>query len=189
MTIKSTNELLAQADATLPDNNTQLITPAAIRAMIKDFIDTVSPAYGGINITSSLYAVTAAPAKLSPWTAITTQTAGYYAASAALGEVTRAIASASLAGATDFITIGGGVQGANNANLTLELYKDGLATGLKASVTCTGPTETVGFNIAGLQYKGGADAVYDLRANGPAGNYTLVNVAMIMQAQPVRSFV
>ena len=52
MTIKSMLQLLEQADASLPDNSTQEITPADVRVMIKDFIDSVTPAYGTMQLAS-----------------------------------------------------------------------------------------------------------------------------------------
>lgn len=191
MTIKSIIELLAQADATLPDNNTQLISAADVRNMIKDFIDTMSPAYGAIQLVGpSAIALTPTPVKLSPFTNILYATAPYFQSSAANGQVSRQINAVGLTGATDFLVVTGGVNGPNNDNVTLEIYKNGVATGYKTSVTCSGGADVLGFNIAGISYTDAvAEAVYEVRANAPAGNFNFSNVALIVQAQPVRSFV
>lgn len=189
MTIKSIAELLAQADTTLADNTTQLISAADVRTMIKDFLDTIAPAYGAITLASLAKVLSTTPSPITPFSTSVAATAGYYANSIANGRVTRWIATAGIAGATDFFIVTGGVSGPNNNNVLLEVYKNGVATGYKTSVTCSGGGDSQGFNIAGLTYSAGADAEFEVRASGPAGNYTFVNTTIIVQAQPVRSFV
>jgi len=188
MTIKSIAELLLQADTTLEDNTSGNITPSDLRAMIKDFLDTVSPAYGAIQMSTGTFALSAAATVLSPFSSVLQATADYYQSSAANGTVKRLINTAGLAGATDFLIVTGTVAGPNNNNVRLELYKNGVATGYVTSVTCTGAGDYQGFNIAGITYTGGNDATYDLRATGPAGSYTFQSVVIVAQAQPVRSF-
>lgn len=188
MTIKSIVELLAEADANLPDNNTQLISAADVRQLIKNVCDTLSPAYGAITLESLAKALTTTPSAISPFLTNVAATAGYYANSLANGRVARWIATAGIAGATDFFIVTGGVQGPNNNNVLLEVYKNGVATGYKTSVTCSGAGDTQGFNIAGISYTASVDAEYEVRASAPAGNYTFIDVTIIVQAQPVRSF-
>jgi len=103
--------------------------------------------------------------------------------------VTRQIAAAGIAGATDFVVISGAVSGTNNASVVLTLFKNGVATPYTTSVTCTGVGDNQGFNIAGVTYTAAVDAVYELRATAPAGTYNFVDVTLLCQAQPVRSFV
>jgi hypothetical protein len=189
MTVKSIEELLIQADATIEDNTTGAISAADVRTMFKDFLDSIGPGYGVMNLTSLTKALTATMSKLTPWTAVEETTAGFYVASAANGEITRLIASASLVGATDLITVTGSVNGPNNANVTLELYKDNAPTGIKTSVTCTGGGDNFGLNIVGLEYKAGADAVYDVRATSiPNSNCTFSGMQFLTQSQPVRAY-
>ena len=52
MTRKTMLALLAQADSTLADNTTGDITPAVLRTMVKDIIDSFSPGYGAANSAS-----------------------------------------------------------------------------------------------------------------------------------------
>lgn len=189
MTIKSIAELLAQADATLADNTVGDISAADVRTMIKDFLDTIAPAYGAMTLTGpSAELLSPTPAVIAPWTTNNVATPDYYLVSAANGQITRLIAAAGLAGGTDLITVSGGVNGANNSNVTVELFINGAASGIKSSVTCSGGTDIVGFNFAGLRYNA-VDTTYELRASGPAGTYNFSNVEMILQSQPVRSFV
>jgi hypothetical protein len=189
VTIKSIVELLAQADTALADNTTGDITPSDIRTLIKDFLDTISPAYGAIACTSSTETLSATPQVIAPFTSALAAAAGYYTTNLTNGAVTRLIQTAGIAGATDFTIASGSVSGANNANVLVELYKNGAPTGYRCSVTCTGAGDAQGFNIAGLTYTASpGDAVFDLRATGPAGSYVFTNVTIVIQAQPVRSF-
>jgi hypothetical protein len=185
MTIRSIVELLAQADATIEDNTTGAISAADVRNMIKDFLDTMSPAYGAIACTSTTETLSATPQPLAPFTSTLATTAGYYSANLVAGTITR---SSPVAGVTDFIIASGSVSGGNNNNVLVELYKNGVATGYKCSVTCTGAGDAQGFNIAGLTYTAGS-AEFSLRATGPAGSYVFTDVTLLVQAQPVRSFV
>jgi hypothetical protein len=187
MTIRSITQLLAQADSTIEDNVTGLIGAADVRNMIKDFLDTISPAYGVISLTSQVLSLTTTPLVISPFLTSLEATAGYYTNNLAAGQTTRLI-NGVVAGATDFIIASGGVAGGNNNNVLVELWKNGVATGLKTSVTCAGASDAQGFNLAGLSYTATVDAVYELRANAPAGSYTFTNVTLVVQAQPVRNF-
>jgi hypothetical protein len=190
MSIKSIVELLAQADTTLPDNTTQEITPADVRQIVKDILDTLSPAYGAMTLASQVLALSATPAIIAPFATSLAAQAGYYVNGLPGGTVTRQVAAAGVAGATDFFIASGAVSGGNNNSVVIEIFKNGVATGYKTSVTCTGAGDNQGFNIAGLSYTAApSDAVYTLRATGPAGSYTFVDVTMLVQAQPVRSFV
>ena len=186
MTIKSIVDLLAQADANLPDNTTGLIDPSDVRTIIKDFLDTISPAYGAIRRVGGTMAVTASPAPITTYTTNVTATAGFYTNNLTNGTVTRSRQGA--AGCTDFIICGGAIEGANNAQVRVELYKDAVATGFYVDVVCRGAGRPVGFNIAALQYST-TDPVFDLRIGGDAGTYTIAEASILAQAQPVRSFV
>jgi hypothetical protein len=188
MTIKSITQLLSQADADIPDNTTGLVEPADVRVLIKDFLDTMSPAYGAISLTSQALTLSVSPLIVAPFSTNVRVTAGFYTSNLTNGTVTRLIASAGIAGATDFIIASGSISGPNNSNVRMEIFKDGVATGFVASVTCTGISDVQGFNVVGIAGKTGADAVYDLRASGPAGNYTFQSITLLAQAQPVRSF-
>ena len=191
MTIKSMNELLAQADATIQDNTTGDITAAEVRNLVKDFIDSVRPNYGVISCTSTVETLSATPQLLAPFTATNSLTVGAYTSNLTNGSVTRLVAGHTppLTGATDFITIDGSVEGANNALVTMALYKNGAPTGFELSMTTQGASRPVGINFAGLIYTdSSSDAVYDVRAYGDAGSFTFLNVLILCQSQPVGSY-
>lgn len=190
MTIKSVTQLQTQADTTIEDNTTGAISASDVRNMIKDFLDSFSPAYGAINLVGpSSKAVTTTPTLLSPFSSSLAQTTGHYVNSVANGKVTRSIAAAGLAGATDFIIAQGSVAGPNNNNVVIELYKNGAPTGFKTSVTCSGASDFQGFNLAAIVYTASVDAAYDLYISGPAANHDFKDVTLLVQAQPVRSYV
>jgi hypothetical protein len=189
MTIKSIVELLAQADATLEDNTTGAISAADVRNMIKDILDTVSPAYGAINLLTQQLTLSAVPQAIAPFATTVVATTGYYTTNLTAGQVTRAIQSASIAGATDFIIIDGNIEGPNNDEATIQLYKNGVAMPFTQSVTLRGASRPVGFNLAAFSYTAvPGDAVYEVRVSGDPGVKTLTNTLMLCQAQPVRSF-
>lgn len=186
MTIRSIIDLLAQADSTLPDNSTQLITAAVVRNIIKDFLDTVSPAYGAIRCSSTVETLAGAtPITLAPFTTTDAATVGYYTANLTNGSVTRTL---NATGVTDFILASGSVDGPNNDLVTVSLFRDGAATGYSATVVLGGVGNPAAFNIAALLYSTTAP-VYTLVATGPAGSKTFTNLSIVAQAQPVRSFV
>ena len=186
MTAKSMLELLAQADATLPDNTTQEITAADVRNMIKDFIDSVTPGYGVVQIVSQALTLNATtPTPLAPASSTNT-TPTIFAASAAQGSVQRTLNG--VAGSTIQIIASGDISGNNGNEVTVRLFQDGNPTNFVQTVSTTGAANNNGFNIAAIVYVAN-DAVFDLRAVAPAGTYTFRNVSLVAQAQPVRSFV
>ena len=192
MTIKSMLQLLAQADADLPDNTTQDITPADVRVMIKDFIDSVTPAYGTLQLATLSKALNATPSKIAPFSSSFGATPGYFTTNVTDATVTRLVATAGVAGASDLVIISGSVSGANNANVVLRLFKNGVATSYLTSVTCSGAGDNQGFSLVGITYTdaGDGDAIYDLRASSSAaGNFSFVDISVVVQAQPVRSYV
>lgn len=187
MTIKSINELLAQANSTIPDNTAGLVDPVDVRQMFLDLLDTVSPAYGVISLASQAVALnTSAPVRIAPFSTVAGVTAGLFDANLTNGTVTRTLNG--VAGSTVQIIASGQVVGSNNSDITIRLFKNGVATPFVATVNAFGANNPAGFNIAGLDYAD-VDATYDLRALAPNGTYTFSNIVFLLQAQPVRSFV
>ena len=185
MTIKSIVQLLAQADTDIPDNTTGLVDPADVRVLIKDFLDTISPAYGSMSRTGGTIAVTGTPQVITPYTTNLAATDGFYVNSLANGTVTRQMQG--VAGVTDFIICQGALDGPNNSQCRVTLYKDGVSTGFFMDVVTRGAGKPVGFNFACLQYSTTAP-VFDLRISGDAAAITITDLNITAQAQPVRSF-
>jgi hypothetical protein len=186
MAFKSILQLLAQADATLPDNSTQLITAAAVRNMVKDFLDSMSPAYGAIHCTSVVETLAPlTPQVLAPYTTTIQATAPDFTTNLTNGSVTRVLGAE--AGSTIQILASGAVVGGNGDAVTVTLFRNGAATTFANSVTAQGGGNPVSFNIAAIDYVT-TDSTYDLRAVGPAGSYTFSELTIVCQKQPVRSF-
>ena len=186
MTIKSILELLAQADATLPDNTAQEISAADVRDMVKNIVDTMSPGYGVARLTTGAITLGPTPTKITPFTS-SEVTPGYFTANAANGELTRALNG--VAGSTVQTLVSGQIAGGNGNEVTVTLYLNGNPTAFRQTVSTSGAANRVAFNIAALSYVAGTDGVFDVRASAPAGTYTFEDFVFIAQAQPVRSFV
>ena len=192
MTIKSMLQLLEQADASLPDNSTQEITPADVRVMIKDFIDSVTPAYGTMQLANLSKTLNATPSKIAPFSSSFGATPNYFSTNLTDATVTRLVANGGVAGASDNVVISGSVSGANNANVLVRLFKNGAPTSYVTSVTCSGAGDDQGFSLVALAYTdaGDGDAIYDLRASSSAaGTFVFKDISVIIQAIPVRSYV
>jgi len=192
MTIKSMLQLLAQADATLPDNSTGDISPADVRNMVRDFIDSVMPAYGTLQLATQTKALNATPSKIAPFSSSFGATSGYFNVNVTDATITRLVQTAGVAGASDNVVISGVVSGANNANVVVRLFKNGAPTGYVTSVTCSGAGDDQGFSLVGLNYTDASagDAVYDLRAScSNVGSFVFKEISIVIQAIPVRSYV
>jgi hypothetical protein len=187
MTIRSIMELITESNALFPDNNIGDITPAELRQFLKDFLDTVSPAYGAIQMLTESFTLNPTTyTKLAPFDNVIVATAGYFTANVVNGEVTRGLGS--VPGSTLLFTINGFVTGSNGNDITVRLFKNGAQTPWVITVNAFGAANPVGFNIAAFDYTD-VDATYDIRAIAPNGSYTFSEVSIIAQAQPVRSFV
>jgi len=189
MTIKSMLELLAQADATLPDNTTQEISAGDVRQIIKDFVDSVTPGYGAIQVTTPVVLnLTTTPQVIAPFDAIVTATPGFFTANLSAGSVTRALGG--VAGSTLLFAVSGFLSGPNNADTIIRLFKNGAPTSFVVGASSSGAANTTAFNLAAFDYTD-VDATYDLRASVPAGTATITfdEIVLIAQTNPVRSFV
>jgi len=180
---KTMFDLLAQNTASFPDNTTQLITPALLRTMIKDFLDTMQPAYGIIRrIAPLVYPVTASPLRLAPFDTTGVVSSPDFSANITTGTVTVLMNSApqkALRG-----TIIGSVEGPVGADVTVEIYVGGSATGFLASVECTGAGKPSSFNITGIGTPT-IDSGYNLFVYGDARDFTFSNIWMIVENIPV----
>jgi len=185
MTIRSINELLAQADATIEDNTSANITPADVRSLIKDFLDTVAPAYAAITCSGATLTLSATPQAIAPFTSQDALTTGLWTVNLTTGSTTRALSG--VAGSTTFVSVNGTVEGPLNDLVTVRLYKNGAPTPFLVSATCQGAGRPVGFDFSGLDYTN-ANATFDVRASGDAGSKTFSNVFLLCQTQTVRSF-
>lgn len=190
MSISSVLAMKARALIEFADNTTGDITPAILRQFLVDFLDTISPAYGIIRLTSQLLNFGAAPVVLAPFVTNHTQTLTYFSNNLAAGQVTRTLNGTP--GSRTLIVASGEVSGAAGREVTVRLYKNGVLTDFAATVTTTGATNVQSFTISGFDFfLGPSDMTYELRVSSPGGaaNFTFTNVSFVVQAQTVRDFV
>jgi hypothetical protein len=179
--------LIAEANAEIPDNASQLVTPAKVRTLFQNILETLAPAYGALAKAGPALAVLGAvPALINAWTTLIRQTAPEWSVNLAAGTAQRVLGT-TLA-ALSRITANGSVEGPNGANVTATLFKNGAATPFSVSVNCTGVGDPVSFNLTGLSYDILA-TTFDLRVstNNP-GNYTFTNLVLICENVPVDAF-
>jgi hypothetical protein len=182
---KSITALLAQADATLPNNTTQLITAAAVRQMVRDITDTYSPGFAAVSIA----------ALLLPALGVTPQVITYntqivltpdYTVNMAAGTITRL--AAGLNPTFNRVSFYAGVSAPNGNEVVFQLYRDGapVAGGVTISAQGAGNVVAASFSLP-TAVADGANHVYDIRAtkvSGGADNVTLDNVRFILEYIP-----
>jgi hypothetical protein len=146
MARRTYTELIAQANANLPDNATQDISPADVRSMFLDFLETAQPAYGILTMSSTgITKVTnIAPLALA-WNTITRQDTPEFTMSAPAGSILRNSQNCS-----SRIICNVDVYGPQGKILTGVLGNNGVATGPKSTITCGGPTKPETLLIAGV---------------------------------------
>jgi len=185
MTRRTIEDLIAQANTSLPDNNQGAIKPADVRGMILDFLDTVTPMYGGLHILSSSVALDTTPIPL----VFQDSMASFppeWSTDPALGQLSRQLGS--VQAMTSRFTINGDVDGAAAGDLLSEIYRNGVPTGWRSLVaTVRGIGKPVTFVIDAIDYVT-ADAMYELRVSTSVpGVYNFSNVQFIGVNIPVRS--
>ena len=180
---KSITELTAQADATLPDNATQLITPAAVRNMIKDFLNTMRPAYAAATITTPVVkALTTTDSALALETTISNSPADF-TINLPTGLVTQA------AHGTVRVNFTVDVQYPNNSITTFTLYADGVATPWAISNTSTSATDLQSYALSAINYSSALTPTYQIRVKSNGSNsVTLSNGALVVENVPVNVF-
>lgn len=183
----SITDLVTQANTTLPDNNTQDISPADVRTMVNNFLATMKPAFATMrrdtNVVIALNNVT--PVVIQPWSIITNQSAPEAVANLN-GTITKQITSLGNAAATDRITFYIGVSGAGGNDLTFTLYANGTPLDVVARISTTGTTNIINVVLSGLVTRT-VDTIYDVRAisTAAANNYTFSNGTFRIENVPV----
>jgi hypothetical protein len=89
MARKTIAQLLAQSNADLPDNVTGLITPAKLRVLMNDFLETVAPAYAGLVIPGQVNDNINGTYRVLPWTSVQEVQNPEFTADAPTGKITR----------------------------------------------------------------------------------------------------
>lgn len=185
MARKSINELLAQADATIEDNSIGAISPADVRNMIKDFLDTMRPSYAGMELLSVVKSVTATYDVIAPWATQLIANNAEWTTNLSGGTIVRSLNG--VVGNSTRITLDIDVEGPNNNLTTFALFKNGTQTPFEMSGTTLGAGRPVSLNFSGIVYND-VNATFDLRVKGDSAIFTLTNGLLILENVPVASF-
>lgn len=185
----SMDQLVAQANTTLPDNATQDISAADVRDMFLNFLATMRPAYGAMRQSGNLVkALTSVPAVLAPWSVVATETPPEMVCDAALGTITHVISTLGNAGAECRASFFIGVSGPPGADLTFTLYINGVASTIIGRVTTTGVNNVVTVVLTGLSFHA-SDTINEIRvASSANANFTFSNGNFRLENVPVIAF-
>ena len=180
---KSIVELIAQAQASFPDNITGAITPALLRSMIEDFLHAIAPAYGICQKTAPQTVNLGTTPVAIQYNTAQSSDINQLLASAALGEIER------LERGTSTINFTMDIECANNRFITATLFKDGVATSWRITANGAGTGNPVGMALTAIDYADPA-ATYEIRLSAEAAGVSTIisNGAFILGVDPVNSF-
>lgn len=183
MTRRTITALYAQAQATIEDNVAGAISPADVRNMFLDFLDTIRPSYGAMSIVTPVVKALTTVDSTFAWETQVAAQAPDYTVTLASGTITRASGPASAN-----ITFSIDCQAPNNSIVTFTLYVDGVVTAWATSNTSTSATDVQSFAFSALNYSANASITYQIRAKiSSSGNVTLSNGALVVQNIPVNT--
>ena len=186
MARKSIDELKAQATTDFPDNTAQLITPAKLRNLVLDFLNTVSPFYGVLQIgpTPVVKQANIAESIITPWDSVLQSDASQVVCSAATGTVTRTERGVSR------ITFQATAAAPNNAVVTFGINRNGAPTGFVVTVIGLAGADPQGVNLVAIVEStvGGDVFTATIKATANGVNVNLSNTVLIVENIPVRSF-
>ena len=185
MARKSINELIAQATADFPDNVTGLVTPAKLRQWAIDFLNAIAPAYGVLQITPGTLSQTLniAPQLLVFNSAYNSDPAQTTAAVPASTIIRAEKGNSTINFVIDF-------ECQTGRFVTFTLYKNGVATPWRVTGNGGGNGNPVAVALTAVDYADPA-ATYSIQASCEVNGtvVTFSNAALVVQVEPVRSFV
>lgn len=184
MARKSIVELEAQADATIEDNIAGAISPADVRAMFKDFLNAIRPAYGILQQTGNpTQNLGLTPTKML-WNNAQDSDPNQTSSSAANGSVTRTERGMS----TINVTLD--IECQSGRFITARLYKNGVATPWRITGVGAGNGNPVGIALTALDYADPA-AYYEIFLSAEVANTPTIvsNSAFILSVDPVNSYI
>jgi hypothetical protein len=184
MTRKSFVELEAQADATIEDNTTGSISPADVRAMFKDFLNAIRPAYSILQQTGNpTQNLGLTPVKML-WNNRNDSDPNQTSSSAANGSISR------LERGTSTISFSVDVECASGRFITATLYKNGVATTWRITGVGAGNGNPVGISMTAIDYADPA-AYYELFLSAEQANTATIvsNGTFVLAVDPVNSYI
>ena len=183
MARKSITELELQADATIEDNVSGLVSPADVRAMFKDFLNAIRPAYGVLQQTGNpTQNLGLTPVKMQ-WNNAQDSDINQTNSSAANGRISRLERGAS----TINVTLD--VECTSGRFITATLYKNGAATPWRITGVGAGNGNPVGIAMTAIDYAD-PEAYYEVFLSAEVANTTTVisNGGMLLSVDPVNSY-
>ena len=158
MTRKTATQLLAQSTSSFPDNSLGSITPALLRTMVNDFIDSVKPATCALQLTSATPTLGTTDAGFT-WNTQTIADSPEYAAATLVGGIINAALPCTLA--LDFTV---DVQVPANRLVTFTLYVDGVITPWAISQQGSGAASPESLSMSAIFTSGNSAPTFQIRA-------------------------
>lgn len=181
---KSTNELIAQAAATLPDNVTELISAADVRLMVEDFINAIKPGYGVMYTPGPHVQVVNIAPSLLTFTNLINPNPTEVTVTPATGSILRAERG------TSRITLQANMNMAANRECTITLYKNGVVQPWQIKGYGSGATQPAAVNMVAVDYADpAADYTFQVSADVNGTSVTFTNVTAVLEIVAVNSFV
>lgn len=177
MTRKTTTQLLAEIQALFPDNNTGLISPNDLRTSLTNICDSFTPAFGALRGVPAVVAnLTTTPAKLLLFDELVATSPGVVEANVANDEIVAVVASIMQ------FSVTASLSGTNNADVQIELRRNGTPTLWLALQTTTGAANRVEMSLSGYISANAGDVftVYGSVLTGTSST-TFYNNALIME--------
>jgi len=185
MTRKTMLALIAQADATIPDNAAHEISAADVRQLIKDVIDSFAPGYGILSANSTVLIGLSPTPQTVHYTTILSLTPEYTAIPAA-GTVTRL--AQGLPTTVNRISFYCDVAAPTGNEVAFTLSRNGLDIPGGTTVTGQGAGNLANASFSvGTTSPDGLDYTYSVHARkttGAAADVTLTNVRFILESVP-----
>lgn len=181
---KTMAALLAQAAATLPDNTTEEISPADVRLMVQDFVNSIKPGYAVLSNPTHTFPLLGGTPVLVPYTSVDLISAEDFQAAA--GIVTRLPN-----GLSSFVTrvnFAAEALGPSGAEFSAQLFVDGVQFGTGTTITMAGAANFAPLSFSVLVPKAtGANQTLEVRVakiSGAASDVDLADVRLICEVVP-----
>ena len=181
----SLQQVVSSAALLFPDNSTKLITPAKMRQFVGEIVDAIRPAYGYLSRSANVVqALTTTPSPLVMDTANVSPIVDY-TLTAPLARIQR-----NEAGTTNF-SFTCDIQGSANVTrqVTFTLFKNGVATAWRQSISLTTSTLIAGVSFPAIDYLNGVAQYQMMVSCDAAYSVTFSNVVFVAETVPVWDYV
>lgn len=179
----NSDTLRALVQSLFPDNTSELITPANVRDMLNDIIDSFTPAFGSMARTATIpFNLTTVPTKLTIFDQVV----------ATSPELVVSIANDTITAVNSGLCIfnfTASIAGSNNSDVVVELRRNGLQTFWRALSTTTGAANRVELTLAGYLQNTNPGDEFSIYVNTLTGtdNADFFDVSLIMQTVQTNS--